>query len=601
MRHTAWRSSRSSSGAGGRGRRCCGRCSTPIPTWRSPTRCRSSSATPGPTTRSATAGRAASTPRRCTDLILADASFRRWGIRRRTRGAALSDAAARVASPTRSAGSTRRRRHVRGKPRYADKTPMHVLHLRPAGPAVPRGPLRPPDPRRARRRRCPTASVRLGPATVEDAARRVAPACVRAVVGPGARLGARPLPRGPLRAARRRPRAGPARPVPVPRPAAGTTPCCATTSGPLTVIARTRFPAPTSRLLLPPTPGLRDWRREMDRGRRRPLRGHRRPAARRAGLRTRRHAAARPPAGPGPGRGRVATVARRVADCRRSPARACAGRQVGGEPVEPRGGPWRLAAPYEPRRRAGGARRCWTRRSGWVPDEQHAGFFALEAPREPVRPVPGLGGGRRRPRSSGSARSCAGSSSSTGGSSGRCGAVDTATHPDHQGRGIFSALTRHALDELRDDGVGVRVQHAQRPEPARLPEDGLAGRSAGCRSRPGHGPLGALGRLARARTAAGQVVGADAPPAVPAADALADRAAGRASCWRPPARPTASRTHRTPPTWPGATGSRRSATGRRHAGRRGDGGLVVFRLRRRGAGRGGRGLRGAGPREAIGS
>jgi GNAT superfamily N-acetyltransferase len=32
-------------------------------------------------------------------------------------------------------------------------------------------------------------------------------------------------------------------------------------------------------------------------------------------------------------------------------------------------------------------------------------------------------------------------------------AVDTATHPDWQGRGIFSRLTLGALDDLRDDGV----------------------------------------------------------------------------------------------------------------------------------------------------
>jgi GNAT superfamily N-acetyltransferase len=32
-------------------------------------------------------------------------------------------------------------------------------------------------------------------------------------------------------------------------------------------------------------------------------------------------------------------------------------------------------------------------------------------------------------------------------------AVDTATHPDYQGRGIFNRLTLHALDELRNDGV----------------------------------------------------------------------------------------------------------------------------------------------------
>lgn len=32
-------------------------------------------------------------------------------------------------------------------------------------------------------------------------------------------------------------------------------------------------------------------------------------------------------------------------------------------------------------------------------------------------------------------------------------AVDTATHPDHQGRGIFRMLTLHSLDALRADGV----------------------------------------------------------------------------------------------------------------------------------------------------
>ncbi|MGZ6956855.1 MAG: GNAT family N-acetyltransferase, partial [Acidimicrobiia bacterium] len=32
-------------------------------------------------------------------------------------------------------------------------------------------------------------------------------------------------------------------------------------------------------------------------------------------------------------------------------------------------------------------------------------------------------------------------------------AVDTATHPDYQGRGIFTGLTLHAIDELRTEGV----------------------------------------------------------------------------------------------------------------------------------------------------
>ena len=34
-------------------------------------------------------------------------------------------------------------------------------------------------------------------------------------------------------------------------------------------------------------------------------------------------------------------------------------------------------------------------------------------------------------------------------------AVDTATHPDWQGKGIFTRLTLGALDELRDDGLDV--------------------------------------------------------------------------------------------------------------------------------------------------
>ena len=68
--------------------------------------------------------------------------------------------------------------------------------------------------------------------------------------------------------------------------------------------------------------------------------------------------------------------------------------------------------------------------------------------------------GRRSPGSSNaavvsspSACSCAGSS---GGARPRCAAVravDTATHPDHQGRGLFSALTRHAVEACRTEGV----------------------------------------------------------------------------------------------------------------------------------------------------
>ena len=40
-----------------------------------------------------------------------------------------------------------------------------------------------------------------------------------------------------------------------------------------------------------------------------------------------------------------------------------------------------------------------------------------------------------------------------GGSARAVRAVDTATHPDYQGRGIFSRLTRHALSEMEEEGV----------------------------------------------------------------------------------------------------------------------------------------------------
>ncbi|MGH9112388.1 MAG: GNAT family N-acetyltransferase, partial [Acidimicrobiales bacterium] len=80
-------------------------------------------------------------------------------------------------------------------------------------------------------------------------------------------------------------------------------------------------------------------------------------------------------------------------------------------------------------------------------------------------------------------------------------AVDTATHPDYQGRGIFSRLTRHALDDLRHGGVAFVFN---------TPND---------RSRPGYLKMGwqlveklpvaatlrspgSLVRLARARTPA---------------------------------------------------------------------------------------------------
>ena len=98
-------------------------------------------------------------------------------------------------------------------------------------------------------------------------------------------------------------------------------------------------------------------------------------------------------------------------------------------------------------------------------------------------------------------------------------AVDTATHPDYQGRGIVSLLTRQALDELRAEGVAFVFN---------TPND---------RSRPGYFKMGwqlverlpvtatprsplSLLRLARARTPADKW-SAPTDAGVPVAEVLA--------------------------------------------------------------------------------
>lgn len=159
-------------------------------------------------------------------------------------------------------------------------------------------------------------------------------------------------------------------------------------------------------------------------------------------------------------------------------------------------------------------------------------------------------------------------------------AVDTATHPDYQGRGIFSQLTRHALDELADEGVAfVFNTPNERSRPGylkmgwqlveRLPV------AAAIRS-----PL-ALTRLARARTPADKW---SVPTAVgvPIGEALSDAAA--VAELLDAARPHDGRlrTRRTPAhlTW------RYGFEPLHYRALVGPGGvaegIVVFRLRRRG-------------------
>lgn len=91
---------------------------------------------------------------------------------------------------------------------------------------------------------------------------------------------------------------------------------------------------------------------------------------------------------------------------------------------------------------------------GWLPDEHHAAFFEWKHDRNPF----------------GSSPSWVAIDQDTGAVAGfrtflrwefECDgaviravrAVDTATHPDYQGRGIFRDLTLRAVDELTDEGV----------------------------------------------------------------------------------------------------------------------------------------------------
>jgi hypothetical protein len=197
----------------------------------------------------------------CTDLILANAAFRRWGLPREDVTAALSDP-----PPPQDFPDAVRRLYAlwarrQGKPRYGDKTPMHVLHISRLARMFPEARFVHVI-RDGRDVALSYLGVDWGPSTVEDAAvewrRRV-----RAGRRAGRRLGPdryreicyEDLVVAPERVVRD---------------------VCGFIALPWDdallryherageVIGATRFPTAHQRLRLPPTPGLRDWRRDMD-------------------------------------------------------------------------------------------------------------------------------------------------------------------------------------------------------------------------------------------------------------------------------------------------------------------------------------------------
>jgi len=199
-------------------------------------------------------------PAAAAGLLLGNESFRRWGLPDDEARAALTGPPA----PTSYAATVRRAYAAyaarAGKPRYADKTPMHVLHLRRLGRMFPEARFVHLV-RDGRDVAASYRSVAWGPSGIDDAA-----LLWRRRVSAGRRAGPR---LGPGRYREVRYEDLVAEPERVVRE------LCAFLD--LTwddrvlsyherageVIAATRFPAAHGRLAQPPTPGLRDWRREL--------------------------------------------------------------------------------------------------------------------------------------------------------------------------------------------------------------------------------------------------------------------------------------------------------------------------------------------------
>jgi GNAT superfamily N-acetyltransferase len=99
-------------------------------------------------------------------------------------------------------------------------------------------------------------------------------------------------------------------------------------------------------------------------------------------------------------------------------------------------------------------------------------------------------------------------------------AVDTATHPDYQGRGIFSTLTRLAINELRDEGVDFvfnTPNDKSRPGYLKMGWQEIGKLPAGLRP----AGLTSLPRIAAARTPA-EMWSTPVDAGVPAPQALTD-------------------------------------------------------------------------------
>lgn len=160
-------------------------------------------------------------------------------------------------------------------------------------------------------------------------------------------------------------------------------------------------------------------------------------------------------------------------------------------------------------------------------------------------------------------------------------AVDTATHPNFQGQGIFSRLTRGALEELADEGVACVFNTPNAQSGPGYVKMGwrLLGRPPAF-VRPRASPA-SLARVARARRPA-ERWSQPCNAGVSAIEALADDAALTALLATSPRR-RGLRTHRTPEFLRWRYGFEPLAYRAVSTGDSGEDGFVIFRLRRRGA------------------
>lgn len=215
---------------------------------------------------------------------------------------------------------------------------------------------------------------------------------------------------------------------------------------------------------------------------------------------------------------------------------------------------------------------------GWVPDELFANFFDWKHRQNPFGPSPAWVAVDGH-RIVGLRTYLRWEFEHAGRTHRAVRAVDTATHPDYQGQGIFSTLTRAGLDAMRDDGVDYVFN---------TPNDN---------SRPGYLKMGwhVVGRLPvsvrmRSPASAIRVLRARVPAekwstacnaGVPAREVLREEA-GLASLLASRAAPPGISTRRSPAFLAWRYGFEQLRYRAIFAGSRVEDGLIIFRVRQRG-------------------